>query len=163
MPLLLRAALIGVLTLGAPSFIAAAEPFTARVVGIVDGDTIDVIRDDVPERDSIRVRLFGIDTPERRQPFYAKAKEFTADAAFGKPVTIQPRGRHYQRLVADVVLPDGKMLTHELVRAGLAMWYERYAPYDRDLERLQTEAGAAKRGLWSDGSAALAPWEWRRR
>jgi endonuclease YncB( thermonuclease family) len=154
---------IALLTVAAPAFLVAAGPFAPRVVAVVDGDTIDVIRDDVPDRDPIRIRLFGIDTPERRQPYYAKAKEFMAAAVFGNTVTVQPRGKHFQRLVADVVMADGKMLTQELVRAGLAWWYEKHAPYDRPLERLQTDTRSVKRGLWSDEAGAVPPWEWRRR
>jgi endonuclease YncB( thermonuclease family) len=120
------------------------------------------VREDVPKRDPIRIRLYGIDTPERRQPFSAKAAQFTSEAVFEKTVTVQPRGKHFERLIADVVLPDGKLLNHEIVRAGLAWWYEKYAPYDRDLQRLQEEAREAKRGFWSDGEA-VPPWEWRRR
>jgi micrococcal nuclease len=56
---------------------AVAADFSAKVIGIVDGDTIDVL---VSDRDPIRVRLFGIDTPEKKQPWFAKAKEYTAKA-----------------------------------------------------------------------------------
>jgi endonuclease YncB( thermonuclease family) len=61
--------------------------FTARVVAITDGDTIRVLRDDK----EIRVRLNGIDCPEKAQPFGTRAKQFTADLAFGKLVTVQVR------------------------------------------------------------------------
>ena len=143
-----------------PRFSVAAEPFTALGVGVSDGDTITVLRDDVPERNPIQIRLFGIDTPEKKQPFSQRAKQFTSDAVFGKTVRIEPRGRHFDRIVADVFMPDGKLLNHKIVRAGLAWWYERYARNDRELKRLETEARAAGRGLWSE-SGAVPPWEWR--
>jgi endonuclease YncB( thermonuclease family) len=60
-----------------------------------------------------------------------------------------------------VLLPDGRSLNHELVGAGLAWWYRRYAPGDLDLERLESEAREAKRGLWADAEP-VPPWEWRR-
>jgi hypothetical protein len=63
--------------------------------------------------------------------------------------------------VAEVVLPDGKLLNHELVGQGMAWWYRKYAPADRELERLEQEARAAKRGLWSQ-PGAVPPWEWRK-
>ena len=65
------------------------------------------------------------------------------------------------RLVADVILPDGRNLNRELVRAGLAWWYRRYAPHDAELEALEAEARAARRGLWADPHP-VPPWEWRR-
>jgi micrococcal nuclease len=147
--------------------VAVERPFSARVVGIIDGDTIVVVRTDVPDRNSdavspapIRIRLFGIDTPERGQEYYVAAKVYTASIALGKTVTVVPHGRHFQRLVAEVVLEDGRMLGHELVGAGLAWWYERYASQRLDLLYLQNGARAARRGLWAD-ALAVAPWSWR--
>ena len=58
------------------------------------------------------------------QPFGARAKQFTGDLAFGKIVTIRVRDvDRYQRIVADIIVPDGKVLNHEIVKAGLAWWY----------------------------------------
>jgi len=57
--------------------------------------------------------------------------------------------------------PDGRSLNRELVRAGFAWWYRRYAPDDETLEQLEREARGAKRGLWVDPDA-VPPWEWRR-
>jgi micrococcal nuclease len=75
--------------------------------------------------------------------------------AFGKEVvTVKVRDKdRYGRTVADVILPDGKSLNHELVRAGYAWWFRKYAPHDRELEQLEKEAREAKRGLWSDPHA----------
>ena len=67
----------------------------------------------------------------------------------------------YGRTVAVVILPDGRSLNAELVRAGLAWWYRRYAPDDETLERLEREAREARRGLWGDPEP-IPPWEWRR-
>jgi micrococcal nuclease len=60
-----------------------------------------------------------------------------------------------------VILPDGRNLNRELVKAGLAWSYRQYARHDRELERLEAEARKAKRGLWAD-SNPIPPWEWRR-
>ncbi len=67
----------------------------------------------------------------------------------------------YGRTVGEVILPDGRNLNQELVRAGLAWWYVRFAPRDRVLASLQAEASEAKRGLWTDKNP-VRPWEWRR-
>jgi endonuclease YncB( thermonuclease family) len=149
----------------AATAILASEPaafdqtasFSARVTSIADGDTITVLRDNTP----VRVRLFAIDCPERKQPYHARAKEFTANLAFGEIVTVEPRGRdRYARVIGVVRLPDGRVLNSELVRFGLAWWFRKYAPRDRELERLENEARTARRGLWAD-SEPMAPWEWR--
>ncbi len=127
-------------------------------MGVVDGDTLKIL----VNRQEIRVRLYGIDCPERRQPFGKRAKQFASELAFGKTVTLIEHGRdRYGRLVAEVILPDGRSLNRELVRAGLAWWYRRYAPDDHELGVLEAEARAAKRGLWSLPDPR-PPWEWRR-
>lgn len=134
-----------------------AEQFVGKVVAITDGDTLKVLRGGA----EVRVRLHGIDAPERRQPFAARARQFVGDLAFGKTVTIVVRDHdRYRRLVVEMILPDGRSLNNELVRSGLAWWYRRYAPADKTLERLENEARRARRGLWSDRSP-VAPWEWR--
>ncbi len=137
----------------------AAQSFTAKVIGITDGDTIKVLQDG----DVIRIRLHGIDCPESGQPFGTRARQFTGDLAFGKQVSVVVRDiDRYGRTVAEIVLPDRRSLNRELVKAGLAWWYSRYARDDRELERLQAEAQKARRGLWAT-KEPVAPWEWRKR
>lgn len=81
---------------------------------------------------------------------------------------IRERCRHpvhdterYGSTVAEVILPDGRNLNQELVRAGLAWWYQRYARGATVLAALEQEARDAKRGLWSD-PRPVPPWEWRK-
>src|SRR2546428_6090906 len=139
-----------------PPTVAFAD-FSGRVVGVTDGDTIKVMHNGKAEK----IRLHGIDCPEKAQPFGTKAKQFTSEMVFGKVVTVHVTDRdRYGRTVADVILPDGRALNRELVAADLAWWYRRYAPHDRILERLEAEARAAKLGLWAD-PAPVAPWCWR--
>jgi micrococcal nuclease len=128
-----------------------------KVVSISDGDTITVLRG----RTSVKIRLHGIDSPESGQDFGTRAKQAASEMAFGKIVTVQPRGTdRYGRTVAEVTLPEGRSLNHEMVRLGMAWWFQAYAPGDRMLERLETEAREAKRGLWSQPSP-IPPWDRR--
>jgi micrococcal nuclease len=91
-----------------------------------------------------------------------RAKQFTGYAAFGKTVTVRVRDvDRYGRTVAEIILPDGRNLNHELVRAGLAWHYVQFAKRDTVLPVLEQEARAAKRGLWADPSP-VPPWEWRK-
>ncbi len=91
--------------------------FSGKVVGITDGDTIRVMHNGRAER----IRLWGIDCPESRQPFGTRARQFTSDLAFGKVVTVLVRDvDRYGRTVGEVLLPNGRSLNHELVMAGLA-------------------------------------------
>jgi micrococcal nuclease len=136
---------------------ASPSEIAGKVIGITDGDTITVLRDGIPER----VRLDGIDCPERRQPFYGEAKRYAAELAFGTSVIVRVKGHdRWKRAIGQVVLPDGRVLNHELARAGLAWWFRKYALSHTTLQSLEDEARAAKRGLWADANP-VAPWDFR--
>lgn len=149
--------LLLVFILASVTVVAQSKPFTAKVIGIADGDTINVLQDGV----SKRIRLWGIDGPESGQAFGARAKQFTAELAFGKILMIDVRSKdRYQRQVAEVVLPDGRNLNHEIVRAGFAWWFVKYARQDARLARLELDARDARRGLWKD-EGPVPPWQFR--
>ena len=136
---------------------ARAEDFSGKVVRVLDGDTVEVLHDGTPER----IRLDGIDCPEKGQAFGTKAKQFTSSLAFGKEITVKATGKdRYGRTLGSVVLPDGKDLNHELVKAGYAWWYREYSK-DKTLEKLEAEAREAKRGLWADNNP-MPPWAFRK-
>jgi endonuclease YncB( thermonuclease family) len=135
---------------------AAAEEFTGRVVGVTDGDTIKVLH----AHHSETVRLLGVDAPEKRQAYGDRARRFTAELAFDRTVTVRTSGRDRNgRLLGEVVLPDGRSLSQEIVRAGYAWWFRKYSS-DIQLARLEEEARQDRRGLWAD-AAPTAPWEYR--
>ena len=132
---------------------------TFTVVNIVDGDTIDINIPDGKDRHS-RIRLWGIDTPETKNPkvpaayFGPEAAEFTAGLVLGKPVTVyldeQNRTRgYYGRLLAYVQLPDDSFLNELLLTEGFAYadlrfrhsFYHRY-------KQLEAAARSQKKGLW---------------
>ncbi|HEY8514849.1 MAG TPA: thermonuclease family protein [Candidatus Binatia bacterium] len=135
---------------------ALAASFRGRVVKIRDGDTIDVLRD----RTAVKVRVFGVDAPERGQPYSARAKSFTADLVGNREVRVEVKEvDRYGRIVGEVLLDDGRSLGPELVRAGLAWHYRRYSK-DPELARLEEEARRARRGLWADPKPT-PPWAYR--
>ena len=114
------------------------------------------------KKKKIRVRMFGIDSPERGQPFSVKAREFTASLIAGKEVSVIIRNKdRYGRFVSDVYLGDSTYVNAEIVRAGFAWHFTRYSD-DVQFTELQEEARNDKRGLWQD-SNPVAPWEFRRR
>ena len=137
---------------------APQDSFTAKVIGVKDGDSLVVLHN----RKEVVVRLHGIDTPEFGQDFGTQAKKQTSELCFGKAVTVQVKGTdRYDRTLGVVTLPDGKSLNHELVRSGYAWWYRRYSD-DETLGKLEAAARKEKKGLWS-GKDPIAPWEWRER
>ncbi len=149
----------------------AASELTAKVIKIIDGDTIDVLTSD---RESIRIRLNGIDCPERGQPFGNNAKEYLSTEISGAMVEIQLHGQdRYGRSIGDVYRqpefdPDsgdmtgGILVNLELVRKGLAWHYVKYAPDRSDLPEGEQSARQAKAGLWSGSHKPIPPWDWRR-
>lgn len=132
--------------------------FKGRVVHVVDGDTVLVSG---RERDEF-VRLADIDCPEEEQSFGKQAKVYVEQLALGKDVVVraQKHRDQYDRLVGQVLLPGGMSLNHELVKAGLAWWFRRYCPKDKELERLEAVARSSEAGLWGEANP-IAPWEFR--
>ena len=104
---------------------AHAADFTGPVVSVLDGDTIEVLHNQHPER----IRLSGIDCPEKGQAYGQKAKHAASDLAFGKEVKLQTFGKDkYGHTIADVLLSDGTNVNHTLVEEGWCWWYRKYAP-----------------------------------
>lgn len=154
-----RALLVAVIlaVLVSPSLGAHGREFKGQVVGVSDGDTI-TVRSGLQ---TVKVRLAGIDCPEKRQAFGARAKQFTSQQVFHQTVTIIPVDvDRYGRLVAEVILPNGDSLNQALVAAGLAWWYRKYSD-DEELAQLEEEARQSGRGLWADADP-IPPWEFRR-
>ena len=128
------------------------------VVSVLDGDTIEVLHNTRPER----IRLSGIDCPEKGQAYGNNAKHAASALVFGKEVTLQTHGKDkYGRTLGDVFLLDGTNVNQELVKQGWCWWYRKYAPGDTVLEGLEKEARGARKGLWADPQP-VPPWEWRR-
>ncbi len=128
-----------------------------KVVRILDGDTIELLVDKTPHR----IRFYAIDTPEKNQAFGNNAREFTAEHSFQKDVKVIVRDKdRYGRIVGEVILPDGRNLNHELLKAGLAWWYRDYSD-DPKLLEMELKAREQKIGLWKDKNP-VAPWDFRK-
>jgi endonuclease YncB( thermonuclease family) len=128
-----------------------------KVIGIKDGDTIELLKDGKP----LTVRLQGVDCPEKNQDFGTRARQFTSDLVFGKNVGLVVHDiDRYGRTVGEIILPDGRNLNYELVKNGFAWHYAAYSK-DKELARLEVEARTEKRGLWEQPSP-VAPWDFRK-
>ena len=110
---------------------------SGHVLAVLDGDTIEVLHNTHAER----IRLNGIDCPEKGQAYGKRAKQAASELVFGKQVTLQTHGLDkYGRTIADVLLPDGTNVNHELVKQGWCWWYRKYAPGNVILEELERRA-----------------------
>ena len=88
-----------------PIFLFALE---GKVISVTDGDTIKIL---TSKRQQIKVRLYGIDAPEKKQPYGTAAKRYLADLITGKTVQIEGRGKDRYKRVLGIVYLDGKDVT----------------------------------------------------
>lgn len=129
-----------------------------------DGDTITIKKS---RGEYIKIRFYGVDCPEtekkdawQAQPYGEAAKTFVRRMILKKQVTVRLSGdTTYDRLVGEVFY-NGRSLSYELVKAGLAWWNKKFAPHDSDLKRLQKKARQKRVGLWKD-ARPVPPWVYR--
>jgi micrococcal nuclease len=138
--------------------------YSGKCVAVTDGDTIKVMHDGKAER----IRLYGVDAPEKKQDFGMKAKQFTSDEVFGKEVDVYTMNTdRYGRTVGFVYLHGEKTvsLNAKLVANGYAWVYVQYCN-NKDicsfLLNLEKVAREAKLGLW-DQPNPIEPWNFRKR
>lgn len=172
--LTLRAVIVFAALLQA-SLTAHADVFAGRVVAVADGDTLTVLDAD---RVQHKVRLAGIDAPEKKQPFGQRSRQHLSALAFSKPVEVRWRKRdRYGRLIGTVFAPEAACtasmcektvdVSLRQLEAGLAWHYRKYAHEQPSEEReryaaAENVARDARLGLWRDPSP-MPPWEWRHR
>jgi endonuclease YncB( thermonuclease family) len=138
-----------------------AETLVGRVVGITDGDTLTIVDAD---RIQHKIRIAGIDAPEKRQPFGEASRQNLAHLTFGKLTTVKWYKRSYKRLVGNAFV-NGKDIGLEQVRAGMAWHYKAYEHEQTSEARVQyaiaeVRARRERLGLWKDKDP-IPPWEWR--
>lgn len=142
---------------------ALADSLTGRVVAVTDGDTLQVL---TPDKVPHKIRLLGIDAPERTQDFGSVAKGYLSDLAFQKTVTVEYRKKDRYGRILGKIFREGLDLNLEMLRAGYAWHYKQYAreQYPGDSVRYakaEADARAGGKGLWH-GGGAVEPWNFRR-
>jgi len=138
---------------------AAAEEIRGQVVRVSDGDTIVVLDAGKVQH---KIRLAGIDAPEKAQAYGDKAKDALAALVAGKEVRVEVSGRdRYGREIGRVFVGavDANL---EQIKGGFAWHYAQFAPAAKDLAEAQEKARAGKLGLWKD-AAPVAPWDFRKK
>jgi micrococcal nuclease len=126
-------------------------------VAISDGDTFTLLTAD---KTQIKIRLHGIDCPEKSQDFGQVAKKFLSDLIYNKDVKVEKTDvDRYGRTIGKVEFGDINV-NESLLKAGLAWHYKKYDK-NEDWQKLEDDARAAKIGLWSR-SDAQPPWEYRK-
>ena len=132
------------------------KEFSAKVIGVKDGDTIEVLYKKKP----IIIRLEHIDTPEKKQAYGTKAKQFVSDKIYSKKVRIINKGRwHWDRLIAEVYYKK-ENINKALVNSGLAMHFKQYSK-NKEYDQLEKQAKENSVGMWSLPNV-IAPWDFRK-
>lgn len=141
-----------------------AETYTGRVVGVMDGDTVKVLD---KAKMLHKIRLAGVDAPEKSQPYGQRAKQNLASRVFDREVTLDcGKLDRYKREIC-VVLLDGQDINLAQVQAGYGWWYRQYAREQTLSQRLAYQAAELSArelriGLWRDASPT-PPWKWRQK
>lgn len=146
------------------SIFANAKTIEGLVVGVSDGDTITVLDQ---QKNSYKIRLQGIDAPEKKQAFGEKSKQSLHDLVHSKQVRIEyDKEDKYGRIVGKVTLDDVDVCLQQLV-LGMAWHYKKYqneqSVSDRALySETELKSKSLKLGLWSDDTP-MPPWEFRKK
>ena len=129
---------------------------TPVIIGkVTDGDTVVSSGGD-------RIRLWGIDAPEKDQPYGAQATEVLKALLLNDTVSLEITDLdRYGRQVARIYASDGTNINLALVCNGAAWWYEKYAPSATELSDCEADARAKKLGLWAE-ETPINPSDWRR-
>lgn len=148
-------------TLGFLPFLAYAN-ITGKVIGISDGDTLTVLDTNQVQH---KVRLAGIDAPEKKQAFGQKSKESLSDCAYLKQVKIEgEKLDKYGRLIGKVIVNNQDCNLIQIAK-GMAWHYKKYQKEQSSIDRLtysneEIKAKNNRLGLWNDMNA-IPPWEFR--
>jgi endonuclease YncB( thermonuclease family) len=152
------------LCLALQAYTLCAAEILGTVVSVSDGDTITVLDSSHTQH---KIRLSGIDAPEKRQAFGQRSKQTLSDLVIQQQVTVEWSKRdRYGRVVGKVVLPSGADVNLQQIRRGMAWHYKQYeqeqTPADRVAYAGAEEAARERRvGLWQDAEP-MSPWQYRR-
>jgi endonuclease YncB( thermonuclease family) len=131
--------------------------FTGKVIKIVDGDTFDVL---INNNSTIRIRMNGIDCPERKQDYYQVCKDALAKFIFSKNVQLVAHGKdRYQRTIADVFYKN-ENINVAMIENGFAWHYKKYSSNER-MAKAEQNARIKRTGLWKMKDP-MAPWDFRK-
>ena len=123
----------------------SAQVLKGRAVGITDGDTFTLL---VNGHDHVKIRIDGIDAPEKGQAFGNRAKEYLSGMIWGKELTVTVTKKdRYGRSIGKISTPEIPDVGLEMIKAGLA-W--QYRDYNKDESYAEAERLACenKKGLW---------------
>lgn len=137
-----------------------SETLTGKVVGVIDGDTIEILVGREPSPAMVRIRLAEIDAPEQGQAFGQRSKQALSEKIFGKIVEAEVTDiDRYERKVA-IIRESQENVCYWMVEKGWAWQYRQYSK-SKQLAAIEATARKERRGLWADANP-IPPREWRK-
>jgi micrococcal nuclease len=131
---------------------------SVKVISLSDGDSFKVLFN----KESYKIRIHGIDAPERNMPFYKTSKSFLASLIFKKYVFLKILDiDKYDRFVADVFLTNQTNIAYEMIKNGMAWHFVKYSD-DNNMADFEQIARKTKAGLWIDENP-ISPWDYRKK
>lgn len=137
--------------------ISHAQVLQGKVVKIADGDSFTLLTDGKMQ---VRVRMHGIDAPEKGQAYSQVSKQYLSNIIFNQKVTVEVNSRDKYRRVVGMVFVGDKNINETMLSEGLAWHFIRYDK-NKSWSILQEQAKRAKKGLWKDANP-VAPWDYRK-
>lgn len=147
-----------------------AETFTAKVIAVMDGDTLLILREGGSEAAGhlrgrchgkpVKLRMANIDAPEKPQAFGKQSRDSLLEMVGKKQVQIDTQAVDQYGRIVGLVSIGGLSVNQEQVKRGMAWEYSHYHS-DKTYVGLQNDAREARRGLWAQASSQ-APWQWRK-
>lgn len=141
------------------SCLAFGETIRGIVIDVTDGDTITVLEKTPKEKVAHKVRLDGIDAPEKGQDGYGGAKYTLKKLIWGETVTVQYTKRDKYGRILGLVLYNASFINYEMVKEGWAWHYKKYSN-SYELASFEASAKKDKKGVWTEQNP-IPPWEWR--
>lgn len=133
------------------------KTITGKVIGISDGDTFRVLTE---RNETVKVRLYGIDAPEKGQDYGTQSQQQLSSLIFSKPIRVEQKNKDRYGRVVGIAFVDDLNVNEEMLKSGMVWHYRQYDKNER-WASMQRDAQAQKAGLWNKQSPT-PPWEWRK-
>lgn len=125
--------------------LTSAHTLKGKIVRVSDGDTVVLLDSNNKQH---KIRLDGIDAPEKGQAYGNKSKEYLSSLIAGKTVIVEYEKKDMYKRILGTIYYKGKNINEEMVRSGYAWIY--YYNKSKHMQELQDEARENKLGLWND-------------
>ena len=147
----------------ATTMLTFSDLLMGRIVGISDGDTVTLLD---ANHWRYKIRLTGIDAPEKKMSFGQRSKEHLSDLIFGKDVQVETEKLDRFGRTLGKILLNRNDINLAMINAGLAWHYKKYQSDQSRSDRMlyahaEDQARQQRTGLWRD-PRPTPPWEWRK-